>query len=139
LIGVAHISFHTAGKQLNNRMENGCNEPIPLSSALAYLIPRIFFLIAYECFFRGLVLALCIGAFGIFMALAINISLYVIIHVFNGKREIFSCVPFGLLLAGATISFQSVWPAILLHVVLAVVYESRLLLYSASSFKTIRR
>jgi membrane protease YdiL (CAAX protease family) len=91
-----------------------------------YFLLRILFLCAYETWFRGYLLTDCINSLGIPFAIIINIILYVLLHYVNGKQEMRACVPFGLLLCGLCIWIEAAWPAILVHLALAVSYEVRL-------------
>ena len=95
--------------------------------AMLHIVLRSCFLVSYECFFRGFVLFSCIDLFGIIPAVIINMVLYALLHSFNGKKEMCGSVPFGLMLCVFSIWYQSVWPAILLHLLLSSSYESCLL------------
>jgi membrane protease YdiL (CAAX protease family) len=92
-----------------------------------HVVLRSFFLVCYEWFFRGYILFSCIENFGTITAIGINLVLYVFIHSFNGKREMYGSIPFGLVLCVFTIWYQSVWPAILLHLILSSSHEFFLL------------
>jgi membrane protease YdiL (CAAX protease family) len=92
-----------------------------------HIVLRSFFLISYEWFFRGCILFSCIYIFGTAQAILINLGLYAFIHSFNGRKEIYGSVPFGLILCVFTLWYQSVWPAILLHLLLSFSHESFLL------------
>jgi len=92
--------------------------------AILYIVVRSTFLICYEFFFRGCILFSCIDQFGTLAAIIINLVLYALIHSFNGKKEMYGAVPFGLMLCLFTIWYQSVWPAILLHLLLSSSHES---------------
>lgn len=88
-----------------------------------YFIIRILFIIAYEMWFRGFLLNDSIAAFGSLTAVLLNVSLYTIIHIVNGKKEVLSCIPFGLLLCYLCIWQGAVWPAIAIHLSLTISYE----------------
>ena len=92
--------------------------------AILHIVLRSSFLICYEFFFRGCILFSCIDLFGTLPAIIINLVLYALIHSFNGKKEMYGSVPFGLMLCLFTIWYQSVWPAILLHLLLSSSHES---------------
>ena len=96
-------------------------------NALLHILLRNSFLVCYEWFFRGLVLFSCVSAFGIIPAVLINLLLYAIIHSFSGKKEFLGSIPFGIMLCGFALWWHSVWPAILLHMLLSASYESVLL------------
>src|SRR5690348_6476804 len=64
---------------------------------------RLLYLISYECFFRGsLLMSLCLLA-GVTWGVIINISLYTLVHILKGKKEILACIPFGLLVCVFTV------------------------------------
>jgi membrane protease YdiL (CAAX protease family) len=136
---IASIALRSARKETAAWLKSyNTIRPMMLSAIIFYLVTRIFFLIVYECFFRGLLLTVCINEYGITAAIIINLTLYVLVHFFNGKREMLACIPFGLILCGITMWSQSVWPAIILHLILALIYESYLLLFPILSTKTVR-
>ena len=96
-------------------------------NALLHILLRNSFLVFYEWFFRGLVLFSFVSAFGIMPAVLINLLLYALIHSFSGKKEFLGSIPFGIMLCGFALWWHSVWPAILLHMLLSASYESVLL------------
>lgn len=98
-----------------------------ITNVWVHLLLRSSFLACYEWFFRGCILFSCIDQFGIPVAIIINLVLYSLIHSFNGKKELYGSLPFGLLLCVFTIWYQSVWPAILLHLILSSSHEFFLL------------
>jgi len=90
---------------------------------ITYFLVRILFICFYECWFRGFLLNDCIATFGIGWAIVLNICLYAILHIVNGKDEVIACFPFGLLLCCLCIWQGAVWPAVALHLALTVPYE----------------
>jgi membrane protease YdiL (CAAX protease family) len=92
-----------------------------------HLVLRSVFLISYEWFFRGCVLFSCIYMLGTVPAVVINLTLDAFSHSFNGKKEMCGSIAFGLILCVFTLWCQSVWPAILLHLLLSLSSESFLL------------
>jgi len=90
---------------------------------IVYFIIRILFIIAYECWFRGFLLTDSIVSIGLIWAVAINISLYAILHIVNGKDEFIAAFPYGILLCAITIWQGAVWPAMLIHLALTLPYE----------------
>ena len=91
-----------------------------------YFILRILFLFAYEVWFRGYFLTDCITSWGIAIGIAVNVALYVLLHSVNGKEEMRSCVPLGLLLCLLCTWTGAAWPAIAIHLALAISYEAHL-------------
>jgi membrane protease YdiL (CAAX protease family) len=91
---------------------------------LALYFPiRILFLCAYEIFFRGFLLFDGIKWAGILPAILLSTGLTVLLHVFTNKKEMWGCIPFGILLSICCIAFNAVWPAIVLHLALSLAYE----------------
>jgi membrane protease YdiL (CAAX protease family) len=99
------------------------NTILPFSFLLLYGLLRFIFLICYEWFFRGLLFTSFSSWLGIGWAIIINISLYTLIHIHKTKREIIGCIPFGLLMCVFTVWWQSIWPAIIFHLQLAIIHE----------------
>jgi len=89
----------------------------------SYAISRAGFLIIYEWFFRGLILISFCNWFGNIAGVAVNILLYVTLHFYKSKREMIGCIPLGVLLCLFTIWWQSVWPAIIFHLQIAIINE----------------
>jgi membrane protease YdiL (CAAX protease family) len=102
-----------------------------------YILVRCLFLFSYEIFFRGYLLMECIQHWGVVYAVIINIILYSLLHVFAGKKEMFACIPFGLLLCTICIWLKAIWPAIALHLSLSLVYEMNLVWKFSKPLKSI--
>lgn len=90
---------------------------------IVYFFMRILFICAYETWFRGYLLKDCITSFGEPLAVLLNVSLYTLLHVVNGKDEVLACIPFGLLLCSLCIWQGEAWPAIVIHLALTIPYE----------------
>lgn len=88
-----------------------------------YFIIRAIYMSVYELWFRGFLLFETINWLGVPAAVLLNVFLYTTLHIYKSKREMLACIPFGLLLCAMSISFNAAWPAIILHVVFAIVYE----------------
>lgn len=78
------------------------------------------YLVAYEWTFRGLLVCALAGLVGLWPALLLGTALYVLAHLEKGLGECLACVPMGLLFGVLTLWSQSLWPAILLHLGLAL-------------------
>ncbi|MGI8601175.1 MAG: CPBP family intramembrane glutamic endopeptidase [Chitinophagaceae bacterium] len=102
-----------------------------------YLLIRVLFLVGYEFYFR-IVLLQAFYFLPIAYAVVINVILYSAAHAFSGKKEMIGSVPFGFALCLLTIIHQSVWPAIMLHIILCLPYESLKLYATKFTNKTIR-
>jgi hypothetical protein len=121
---IATIAWNQSKNEYDKKQESTGNL-IHLSSRffISYFIVRALFLFSYESWFRGFLLFDCVRWFGIPLAVFINVVLYVLVHIFNGKKEILACIPFGLLVCFFSLTFNSAWPAILLHIGFSLVYE----------------
>ena len=92
-----------------------------------YFIIRIVFLFSYEFFFRGVLFFSLLELNGLFIAITITTLLYVLIHVFDAKKEIIGAIPFGIILCLFSYYTHSIWIAFLIHMTLSVVYELSIL------------
>jgi membrane protease YdiL (CAAX protease family) len=110
------------------------NHSLPLYLPLLFILVRTLFLIVYEFFFRGTILFVMIEDLGLITAVIVNLILYALIHWFN-KRERYGSVIMGIILCGASIYYHSVWPAILIHLSLALSHEVFLLINNKSLIK----
>lgn len=102
-----------------------------------YLLLRALFLIAYEIFFRGVLLFSILIEVGEMNAIAVNVLLYMLLHSFSNRKELIGTIPFGLLLCVMTLLYQSIWPAVIIHLCLALGHEITLLNNHRSSIKTV--
>jgi len=97
---------------------------ISAKERIIYFSLRIPGLIIYEIFFRGVLLGIFLEWCSMPIAVALNIALYALAHVFGSRKEFIGSIPFGLLLCYLTFSSQSIYPSVLLHMFLALPYES---------------
>ena len=95
----------------------------PRNDVYAYAISRIIFLVVYEWFFRGLLLISFCVWMGNSLGIASNVLLYTVIHFHKSRKEMIGCIPLGVLLCVFTIGWQSIWPAIIFHVQIAIINE----------------
>lgn len=121
---IVTIAFNQSKNTYGKKQESTENL-VHLSSwfFISYFIVRALFLFSYELWFRGFLLFDCIRWFGIPLAVFINVSLYVLIHIFNGEKEMLACIPFGLMVCFFSISYNTALPAIMLHIGFSSVYE----------------
>lgn len=121
---ITTIAFNQSKKTYEKKQESTENL-VHLSSQffISYFIVRASFLFSYELWFRGFLLFDCIRWFGIPLAVFLNGILYVLVHIFNGKKEMLACIPFGLMVCFFSILFNTAWPAIMLHIGFSSVYE----------------
>lgn len=94
-----------------------------------YFPMRIMFLLAYEYFFRGVLLFTLINSFGMVEAISLCTVLYVLIHAFDTKSEIIGAIPFGIVLCLLSYYSKSIIIPFVLHVGLSLVYEVNLFNY----------
>jgi membrane protease YdiL (CAAX protease family) len=102
---------------------------------VSYFIIRFLFLFAYELWFRGFLLFDCIRWVGAPLAVLANTFLYVSVHIFNNKKEMWACIPFGILVCCLSILFDAAWPAIILHIGFSLVYELTIYRFNLNNFK----
>ena len=131
IISTLIFGYFTAGKIIT-KQSNVFTFP---SFRSTYILIRIVHLILYEFFFRAVLLSACIKWMGVIPAVLTNLLLYSVIHWHSSRNEIIGTIPFGLLLCILTISFNSIWPAIIMHLALAMGHELRLLYQHSSSTK----
>lgn len=125
LLNAGFILLILVKRHVNNLSAEKLNvDRNSLLQAVIHFTLRSLFLASYEWFFRGCLLFSCVHLFGITPAIVINLALYAFIHSFNGKKELYGSIPFGLILCVFTLWYQSVWPAILLHLLLSLSYET---------------
>lgn len=106
----------------NNGLAKSLNH-LSITFFASYFIIRVLFLFTYELWFRGFVLFDFISWIGVPFAIFVNILLYVSVHIFNSKKEMLACIPFGVLVCALCILFDAVWPAIILHISFSLAYE----------------
>lgn len=107
---------------------------LPFYLPLSFLFIRTLFLIVYEFFFRGVVLFIMAEDLGVTTAVIINLILYALVHWFK-KKERYGSVLMGIILCSISINYHSVWPAIIIHLSLALSNEITLLINNKSLLK----
>jgi hypothetical protein len=110
-------------KKLKQQIDKNKIAPASVLQISLHVSQRIIFLISYEWFVHGLLLISFCAWFGIYWGIIINTVLYVVLHFHKNKKEMLGCIPFGLLLCAFTIWWQSLWPAIIFHLQLAIINE----------------
>lgn len=108
-----------------------------ISNAWGYFIIRFTYLLCYEFFFRGIILFKLLELTNLTLAILINTVLYLLIHIFDSKKELLGVVPFGIILCLFTYYANSVWYAFLIHLSLSVVYEISIFYYLTIKNKVI--
>jgi membrane protease YdiL (CAAX protease family) len=116
----ALLSFKSVKKNLKNKNEVS---NYSLSQGWNYFPIRIVFLLSYEFFFRGVLFFTLLELSGFFLAIMITTLLYVLIHIFDAKKEILGAIPFGVVLCLFSFFTNSIWAAFIIHIALSGVYE----------------
>ncbi len=82
------------------------------------LLTWTLYLAAYELMYRGLLLRLLLP-FGVWLSVAVNTSLYAVTHLPKGAAETAGAVPLGVALCLLVLWADSLWPAFVVHLVMA--------------------
>jgi membrane protease YdiL (CAAX protease family) len=93
-------------------------------------ITWILYLTGYEMLFRGYLFFECLNYFDFLSATALNIAIYMTVHIHKGAKEVFGAIPMGFVLCWITYKTGSIWPAIYLHSLLALSNEWFSIYYS---------
>lgn len=129
-----HISNNAVQNQiLKDTYVSGYN----LSNAWVYFTLRFVFLLCYEFFFRGVLLFQFLEFTTLTMAIIYSTILYVLIHIFDSKKEIIGAIPFGVVLCLFAYYTKSVWYVFFIHIALSAVYEISMFYYLTLKNKTV--
>lgn len=77
------------------------------------------YLFAYEYLFRGILFFGLLPHIGLVATIAINTSIYALVHIPNGAKETIGAIPLGIVVCLLTFETGSIWPAFLIHLTLA--------------------
>jgi len=80
----------------------------------------VLYLAGYEFLFRGFLLITCYNAFGIWVAIAINLVIYSAVHMVNGTGETLGALVFGFVVCLFVIYRETIIIPVVMHIVLAV-------------------
>ena len=116
----AYLSRVSVKKQLSKIERASCYN---LSNASVYFMIRFVFLLCYEFFFRGVLLFKFLENNSLFLAIFYSTILYVLIHIFDSRKEIIGAIPFGIVLCLFAYYTNSVWYVFIVHMALSAVYE----------------
>ena len=133
IIAVAIIIGSFSGSKKIYSSNNSIHS-LPSYLPLSFVLIRTLFLIVYEAFFRGIVLFVMIEDLGLVPAVIVNVIVYALLHWFD-KKERAGSVPMGIILCSVSIYYHSVWPAIIIHVSLALSHEITILINNRSLIK----
>jgi membrane protease YdiL (CAAX protease family) len=81
------------------------------------------YLLGYEILFRGLLFFFCLHETSLISAIAINISIYALVHLPKGFNEAIGSLLMGIVLCLLAYYAGSFWPAFILHSTLALSNE----------------
>ena len=115
-------------------VNNNSLHSLPLHLPVSFVLIRTLFLVVYEIFFRGIMLVIMMEDMGVGMAIILNLIFYVIVHWFD-KQERYGSLVMGIALCGVTIYYSSIWPAVIIHLSLALGHEITLLIKNKSLIK----
>jgi membrane protease YdiL (CAAX protease family) len=91
--------------------------------AFVYFFIRFSFLLCYEFFSRGVLLYYFLEFHGLILAITFSTGLYLLIHIFDSKKELLGTIPFGIMLCVFTYLTNSIWAAFFFHLTLSAIYE----------------
>jgi membrane protease YdiL (CAAX protease family) len=80
----------------------------------------IVYLLGYELCFRGFLLFACAEVLGVWIAIAINASIYSYAHFFKGIGETVGAIPFGIIISIISLYTGNFMVAFLVHCSLAL-------------------
>jgi len=90
-----------------------------LFSALSWIL----FLVGYEFLFRGFLLFTSLRMMPPLPAIALNLSIYALAHLYKGPGETYGAIPVGLILCYLTLVTGNIWSAVILHSTMALSNE----------------
>lgn len=118
------MNFFNAPNKANLAMYPQIRIPVwTTSTILISAITWILYLAAYEFMFRGFLLFALYSELGMVAAIAINTSIYSLVHIPKGKTEALGAIPLGILLCYLTLITGNLLIAFLVHVVMALSNE----------------
>lgn len=83
------------------------------------LLGWALYLFGYEFLFRGILLFPITEELGMWIAIAINVSIYSATHIPKGLDETIGAIPLGFVLCLLTLASGTIWIAYVVHVVMA--------------------
>ena len=134
LIVVFLVGLHT-GSQIRIRQSH---VRFSLPFTCSYFAIRLVFICAYELFFRGFLLFNGLLIFGIVKAITISTGLTILLHLFTNKKEMWACIPFGIMQCMCCFHLNAVWPAMVIHMTLSLAYEASAVKYLNNNLKLVK-
>ncbi len=132
------LTLFISGKATANQLKKLKGENTAITkpaNVVAYFTGRIIFLFLYELFFRGVLLFSIIAIAGNVISTIINVALYTALHAYCTTKEIIATIPFGIGICLLCIASNSVWPAIILHIAIAITTECMIVFSIKKTYK----
>jgi membrane protease YdiL (CAAX protease family) len=139
-IGLAELLAATAGlamlyawqrqllkSSIPKGMESYPNAGMKAPRLFVYAVVFIGYLFCYEVYFRGYFLMYALRGEPLFWVIGYNSLLYALVHMHKGRQQTLAAIPFGIVLCMVTLWTGHIWFAWLVHVMLALGIEMRLL------------
>ncbi len=101
------------------RVQPPWSKGMKLASALSWT----GYLLAYEFLFRGFLLFTTLEEMGALPAIAINTSLYALVHVQKGWKETVGAIPLGIVFCLLAMQTGTIWIPVLVHVTMSLSNE----------------
>lgn len=118
------INYFNAHKKANLAVYPQIRIPAWNTSAIIIsAFTWILYLAAYEFMFRGFLLYALYDELGMITAIAINTSIYSLVHIPKGKTEALGAIPLGILFCYLTLVTGNLLIAFLSHTVMALSNE----------------
>ncbi|MEP7236661.1 MAG: CPBP family intramembrane glutamic endopeptidase [Ferruginibacter sp.] len=133
LTACIYLSSKATGKELKKLKEN--NIITNRVQIAAYFTGRVIFLFLYELFFRAVLLFSLAAVAGNLFSILVNVGCYVALHAHCKKNELVATVPFGFVICLLCLAANSIWPAIVLHLLIAITAESMIIFSIKKTFK----
>lgn len=123
-VAIIAVNYFNAPNKANLAMYPQIRIPLWNTSTLIIsAITWMLYLAAYEFMFRGFLLYALYEELGMIAAIAINTSIYSLVHIPKGKAEALGAIPLGILLCYLTLITGNLLIAFLVHVVMALSNE----------------
>ncbi|HFA48608.1 MAG TPA: CPBP family intramembrane metalloprotease [Bacteroidetes bacterium] len=119
------INYFAAQKDDHLEIYPQVRRPVPWSRSLTFSssLTLVLYTLAYETMFRGYLLFTCAGEMGAAPAIAVNTSIYALVHLPKGWKETVGAIPMGIVLCWLTLKTGNIWTAVAVHVALALSSE----------------
>lgn len=96
----------------------------------------IVYLLGYEFAIRGMLFFSTLYEFGLWPAIFINSVIYSLIHIFKGSKEAYGAFFLGILFCLITYYTNSIWIAVILHIILAIANDIKAIKETANQAVT---